>query len=131
MRPRWLRTRDDPAELHRAVLVMTRAGYPHIEAQREFIRYRGQVREAIATAPAVALAGLLSGVSIALAVVVVFAVGALVLAAVQTAASGGGPSASDSSSSSVSAPRFASGAMIASAARNAPARTGHDVGRRT
>ena len=93
MRPRWLRTRDDPAELRRAVQVMTRAGYPHIEAQREFIRYRGQVREAIATAPAVALAGLLSGVSIALAVVAVFAVGALVLAAVQTAASGGGPSA--------------------------------------
>ena len=93
MRPRWLRARDDPAELRRAVQVMTRAGYPPIEAQREFIRYRGQVREAIATAPAVALAGLLSGVSIALAVVAVFAVGALVLAAVQTAASGGGPSA--------------------------------------
>ena len=93
MRPRWLRTRDDPAELRRAVKAMIRAGYPHIEAQREFIRYRGQVREAIASAPAVALAGLLSGVSVALSVVAVFAVGALVLIAVQTAASSGGRSA--------------------------------------
>ncbi len=93
MRPRWLRTRDDPAELRRAVKVMITAGYPHIEAQREFIRYRGQVREAIASTPAVALAGLLSGVSIALAVVAVFAVGALLLAAVQTAATGGSSSA--------------------------------------
>ncbi len=52
---------EDPQHTQQAVLAMTRAGYEPHEAGRAFVRYRAQVRAAIAAWPSIAVAGVLSG----------------------------------------------------------------------